>query len=162
MNTLRNHAWSIALSLFFALLVIIGVKYLVAAGAFYRNFSMADFILLSLAVWRLTRLFTYDAITKFIRDWFVGANPSTLRGTLHTLITCPWCTGLWFAFFTLFFYLATPYAWPVILVLALAAVGSFLQVLSNLVGWHAEYKKVQTMQLTDSRGAPMETGSTCG
>lgn len=162
MNTLRNHAWSIALSLFFALLVIIGIQYLVASGAFYRNFSMGDFVLLALAVWRLTRLFTYDAITRFIRDWFADARPATFRGTLFTLLSCPWCTGLWFAYFTLFFYLATPYAWPVILFLALAAVGSFLQVVANLVGWSAEYKKAQTLQLVGKEETHMETRSTCG
>jgi hypothetical protein len=143
------------LSVFFAALLFAGIQYLVTVGAFYRTFSIIDFFLLSLAVWRLTRLFTYDAITQFIRDWFIGARPSSLRGTLHTLLNCPWCTGLWFAYFTLFFYLATPFAWPVILVLALAAVGSFLQVVSNLVGWSAEAKKREVLGNGNS-------SSTCG
>jgi hypothetical protein len=91
-----------------------------------------------------------------MRDWFAHAAPGTLRGTLNTLINCPWCIGLWFSFIVVFFYFATIYAWPVILILALAAVGSFLQVLSNLVGWSAEAKKRMV------QGTGTGTGGTCG
>lgn len=144
---MKNHAWSIVLSVFFAGLLGAGIWYLAGIGAFARSVSVADFFLLSLAVFRLTRLFTYDAITKFMRDWFEGARPETLRGTLYTLLTCPWCTGLWFGFFVMFFYFLTPYAWPVCIVLAIAGVGSFFQVLSNLVGWSAEAKKYEALAL---------------
>lgn len=155
MNTLRNHFWSIALSLFFAVLLAFGITYLSMIGAFYRSVGLSDVLLMSLAVWRLTRLFTYDAITKFIRDWFVSARPETLRGTLFTLLTCPWCTGLWFGATVVFFYFLTPYAWPVLLVLAIAAIGSFLQILSNLVGWAAEAKKREVIGSGNSH-------TTCG
>lgn len=149
-------------SVIFAALLAAGIWYLAVTGAFLRELSLADFILMALAVWRLTRLFTYDAITKFIRDWFVGARPSSFRGTLHTLITCPWCTGLWFAATVVFFYFLTPFAWPVILVLAIAAVGSFFQILSNLIGWHAEYKKVQTLHLKELEDTNVQsTSGTC-
>jgi hypothetical protein len=155
MNTLRNHFWSIVLSIFFAVLLFGGIAYLSMIGAFYRTIGPADIVLMSLAVWRLTRLFTYDGITKFIRDWFVGARPETLRGTLFMLLTCPWCTGLWFGATVVFFYFLTPYTWPVLLVLAIAALGSFLQVLSNFVGWSAEYKKRQVIGAEHSH-------TTCG
>lgn len=155
MYTLRNHFWSMFLSLFFIGLVATGIWYLATTGAFARSVSFADLLLMSLAVWRLTRLFTYDAITKFIRDWFVGARPETLRGSLHTLLTCPWCTGLWFGATVVFFYFATPFAWPVILILGIAAIGSFLQVLSNLVGWSAEAKKREVVGAEHSH-------TTCG
>jgi hypothetical protein len=156
MNTLRNHTWSILLSLFFAVLLAFGIAYLSMTGAFYRNIGAGDVILMSLAVWRLTRLFTYDAITKFIRDWFVDARPETLRGTLFMLLTCPWCTGLWFGATVVFFYFLTPYAWPVMLILAIAALGSFFQIIANYVGWSAEYKKRQVL------GADHQSHTTCG
>ena len=160
MKTIRNHFWSLFFSLFFVALLTVGIWYLAVTGAFLRNIGIGDFILMALAIWRLTRLFTYDAITKFIRDWFVGARPESFRGTLHTLITCPWCTGLWFSATVVFFYFLTPFTWPVVLVLALAAVGSFFQLLSNLIGWHAEYKKVQTQQLQDQ--TQINVGGSCG
>lgn len=147
MNTLRNHFWSLLLTLFFAVLLFGGMGYLASIGAFNRNVSIPDFFLMSLAVWRLVRLFTYDAIMQFVRDWFIGADARTLRGSIYALLNCPWCTGLWFGATVVFFYFLTPYAWPIILVLAIAAVGSFFQVLSNLVGWNAEYKKRQTLAL---------------
>lgn len=161
MNTLRNHFWSLALSLFFAVLLFGGIGYLASIGALARNVGIPDLFLMSLAVWRLTRLFTYDAITQFIRDWFMNAKPSSLRGSLHTLLNCPWCTGLWFGATVVFFYFLTPYAWPVMLVLAIAAMGSFFQVLSNLIGWSAEYKKVQTHQLQHAVDTKHETAGTC-
>lgn len=140
-------------SLFYAALVIFGIWYLAMAGLFARSVGLPDFLLMTLAVWRLVRLFTYDAITKFIRDWFDGAHPQTLRGTIFTLMTCPWCTGLWFGATVVFFYFATPYAWPVILILAISAVGSFFQVLSNYVGWAAEAKKRQVVGQENSTGS---------
>lgn len=147
MNTLQKHFWSILFSIFFATILAMGIIVLARLGSFARSVSVADFFLLSLAVFRLTRLFTYDAITQFIRDWFAGARPETFRGTLSLLLNCPWCTGLWFGFFVMFFYFLTPYAWPVFLMLAIAAVGSFFQVLANLVGWSAEAKKYETHAL---------------
>ncbi len=135
--------WNGSFSVFFALLIVLGILYLDVGHRFDRVISLGDFVLMALAIWRLIRLFTYDAITEFIRDWFEGAPPHTFRGTLGTLWNCPWCIGLWLSFVVVFFYFATPYAWPVILILALAAVASFLQILSNLIGWSAEAKKLQ-------------------
>ncbi len=94
-----------------------------------------------LAVQRLVRLFTYDAVTAFIREWFVGAENDSLRGSLGALINCPWCLGLWFSLVVVFCYFLAPAAWYAILVLAVASVASFIQLLANLIGWSAEAKK---------------------
>ena len=151
-----KHFWSILFSIFFAALLFIGIAWLAATGRFNRPIATGDFILMALAIWRLIRLFTYDAITAFVREWFEGAQPNSFRGTLHALVTCPWCIGLWFSFIVVFFYFATIYAWPVILILALAAVASFLQILGNLVGWSAEAKKRMV------QGTGTGPGGTCG
>ena len=147
MNTIQNHTWSIIASIFYATLLVSGIAYLAVGEYFNREVGTADFLLMSIAVWRLTRLFTYDAITKFIRDWFVEASPSSLAGTLHTLVNCPWCTGLWFGLVVVFFYFFSPFTWPVLLILGISAVGSFFQVLSNYVGWSAEVKKLEAKSL---------------
>ena len=152
-----KYFWNIAFTIFFLFLLVNGISWLATTGAFNRPVTLGDFVLMALAIWRLVRLFTYDAITAFVRDLFVGADPHSFRGTVNTLINCPWCIGLWFSFIVVFFYFATIYAWPVILILALAAVGSFLQILSNLVGWSAEAKK--RMVLGQGMG---EKGGTCG
>lgn len=138
---IRIHIWHTFFSLLFAALVIWGAGWLHNADRLTAWIPAFDFVLMALAVFRLTRLFVYDAITKFIRDWFVGHDPDTFLGTLNTLITCPWCVGLWFGFLVPFSYFATSYAWFVILVLALGAVGSFLQVLANLIAWKTDEAK---------------------
>ena len=147
--TIKNHIWSIVAAFFYAGLLFGGIAFLATGGYFNRTVGVADFLLMSIAVWRLTRLFTYDAITKFIRDWFAGSEPHTLAGTLNTLLNCPWCTGLWFGMTIVFFYFLTPFTWPVLLILGISAVGSFFQVLSNLVGWSAEVKKLEAHKLLE-------------
>lgn len=143
---MRIHFWNTFFSLFFATLVVLGTAWLFAMDRVFYDIPARDLVLITLAVFRLVRLFTYDVITQFIRDWFKDATPRTLSHTLGALINCPWCTGLWFSFLTVFFYFATVYSWPVILVLALAASASFLQLIANSVGWSAELKKIQAQR----------------
>jgi len=142
---MKFHFWYVAFSLFFTALVVSGYLYLADAGRLTPSVSLADFLLIVLATMRLVRLFSYDIITAFIRNWFAGADPRSFLGTLGALINCPWCSGLWFASLVVFFYFATPIAWYAILVLALSAVASFLQILANLIGWSAEAKKKEVV-----------------
>ncbi|HEV7121573.1 MAG TPA: DUF1360 domain-containing protein, partial [Candidatus Paceibacterota bacterium] len=92
---MRIHPWNTLLSIFFAILVIFGIWWLVTTHRFFYPVPLQDLFLITLAIFRLIRLFTYDIITKFIRDWFVNAREDSFLGTLGTLINCPWCTGLW-------------------------------------------------------------------
>jgi len=138
---MRTHFWNIVLSVFFALLVIISIALLSDAGRIFYSVPPRDLVLMALAIFRLVRLFTYDQITQFIRDWFVGSPEGTLSYALGKLITCPWCIGLWFSWMIVTFYFASIYSWPIILILSLAALGSFFQIVANWVGWSAEYKK---------------------
>lgn len=138
---MRIHFWNLAFSLFFAFLVLVGSSWLIENSTIRNGITLGNLIILALAIFRLVRLFTYDHITEFIRNWFVGKDPRTFMGTVGALLNCPWCTGLWFSFLVVFFGFATPLAWPIILILALAALASFFQIIANLVGWHAEGKK---------------------
>lgn len=138
---MRFHFWHTTLSFFFAALAVFAYLWLAASARLAAFVPVGDFFLMALAVMRLVRLFTYDSITAFIRQWFADADPESLAGSLGTLINCPWCMGLWFALIVVFFYFATPVVWYAILVLALAAMASFLQIFTNLIGWSAEAKK---------------------
>ncbi len=144
---MRIHFWNVVLSLFFALLVIVSIGTLSAQGRIFYEVPVRDLILMALAIYRLIRLFTYDKITQFVRDWFVGAEKGTLREALGVLINCPWCIGLWFSWFIVTFYFGSIYSWPVILILALGALGSFFQIVSNLIGWSAERAKIEAQHL---------------
>ena len=142
---MRIHPWNALLTLFFAALVAIAVWWLFAANRVFYDVPFRDLLLIALATFRLTRLFTYDVITKFMRDWFVGTRENSLPHTLGVLLNCPWCTGLWFSFLVVFFYFATPFAWPVIILLALAGLASFFMIVANLVSWTAEAKKLEVL-----------------
>ncbi len=136
-----KYTWDIIFSFIFAALMALGIGWLAATGRLARSVPAGDFLLMALAIFRLVRLFTYDHITDFIHAMVARGREGTLRGTLKSLIECPWCTGLWFSFVVVFAYYTTPWAWPVILILALAAAGTFLQILANLTGWYAEGQK---------------------
>lgn len=146
---MRFHFWNTFLFLFYVALAVLAYLSLSAANALSGFIPLGDFILMALAIERLVRLFTYDLITAFVRNWFVDADPESLRSTLGALINCPWCTGLWFGLIVVFAYFAWPVAaWYAILVLALSSVGTLLQLLTNYVGWSAEEKKLDCQGIT--------------
>lgn len=117
------------------------------------DLTLFDLALISLASFRVIRLFVYDAITKFFREQFYNvkvskAGKETLhkpakgpRRTLADLLGCPWCFGVWATAMVTFFYLLTPVAFFPILILALSAVATWLQLFTNLIGWKAEQLK---------------------
>lgn len=154
---MKGALWHTIYGLFFLLLVALGLFWVNATRFTHIFVPVEDMAIMALAIFRLTRLATYDVITKFIRDAVAPAPRDSFLGTFSELLNCPWCTGLWFAFFVVFAYYLTPLAWPVILVLALAGAASLVQVFANLVGWSAEERKRRVLALADS---PSRT--TCG
>lgn len=149
---MRFHFWYTTLSVFFAALALLAYLSLSANAKLASFVPVGDFFLMTLAIQRLVRLFTYDSITEFIRNWFIDVDPNSLRSSLGTLIHCPWCTGLWFSLVVVFFYFATPIiAWYAILVLALSSAASFLQLVANYVGWAAQVKKHECQSPTFHR-----------
>ena len=150
--------WNVAFSLLFLALVVLSMRLLLLEnGSLPREIPPYDLILIMLATFRLTRLFVYDKITQFFRDWFlvktvflgendelviIRQNPvSGPRRTISELLSCPWCIGIWMALIVTFFYFYTTFAWFIILLLAIAGSATFLQLLSNMIGWKAEWLK---------------------
>ena len=140
------HGWNIFFTLLFALLVGAGFFYLGMLERIPVWISVFDFILLALASMRLVRLVAYDSITTFVREGLEGHAKHSFMGTLYTLMTCPWCLGLWSGFMVSFFYFLTPYAWFFIVGLAVAAVASVLQIFVNWIGWNAERAKQEVQK----------------
>lgn len=106
--------------------------------------SGLTFTLLILASYRLTRLIVFDEITSFIRRPFVeerfhtdenGAMYAVIDekgGCVHSfirkLLTCYWCVGVWSAAIVTASYLLTPsYAFPIILLLAIAGAAGIIE-----------------------------------
>ena len=150
-----QYFWNFVFMMFFLVLVIMGTIILDGEARIrLEELTLTDYVLVTLASWRLTRLFVYDIIMKFFREQFwdvvkVGKGFKLEkpkfgpRRTIADLLSCVWCFGMWSSATVIFFYLLTPYAvFPVIL-LAVGAVASFLQIFANLVGHKAEELKNQ-------------------
>ncbi len=154
--------WNFILSLFF-LCVLIAALYIMAVvrGGFLISVPPFDALLMALATFRITRLIVYDKITRWFRELFADTREfeqagvvyveikpygSGFRHTLHELLQCPWCIGIWSALAVMFFYYIYPWAWSVIFFLALAGVGSLIQVWANGVGWKAENLKLDSFE----------------
>jgi len=155
-----QNLWNFIYSLLFAafFLGLMWVLYRVN-GTLPTAIPPFDAFLIALATFRLTRLFVYDKITRFVRDLFVryeevyseqgitylephqpGGGP--LR-TMSELLACPWCFGVWAALVVTFFYYLTPLAWFPIFVVAAAGVGTLFQLIANMIGWAAENGKLK-------------------
>jgi hypothetical protein len=150
-----QYFWNFVFGVFFLILIIMGAIILeTEARVPLAELTLVDYLLITLATWRVIRLFVYDEVTKWLREQFwdvekVGRARQLVkpkhgpRLTIANLFSCPWCFGVWAATLVTFFYLLTPYAvFPVIL-LALSAVASFLQLVANLIGHRAEQLKDQ-------------------
>lgn len=155
MRLTDQYFWNIVFLIFFIVLVTLGAIILETESRIpLSELSLVDYVLITLASWRVTRLFVSDNITKFFREQFFNVVKAGRgyqlekpkvgpRRTLADLMTCPWCFGIWATAMVTFLYLITPYAVYPVVFLALGAVATFLQLLSNLVGNKAEKQKAE-------------------
>jgi len=154
MRITNQYIWDVVFIIFFLGILALYMYVLQIYG--YRplySLTLPDVILITLATFRMIRLFVYDKITAFFREQFWDVNDvgngeivftKPLRGprrTLAELLSCPWCFGIWAAAMTTFFYLLTPYTFYIVLFLAISAIATFLQICANVVGWKAEQLK---------------------
>ncbi|MBA3788817.1 DUF1360 domain-containing protein [Patescibacteria group bacterium] len=154
--------WNFVFSIFFVLVLFCSLAFLyITRERLPSSISFFDVLLLILASFRITRLVVYDKVTRFFREWFVQKKevsregkswveiiPYThgLRGTLHELVNCPWCIGMWSALIVTFSYFEFTWSWFIILFLAVAGVSSFVQIVANMIGWKAENLKHEALQ----------------
>jgi len=149
-----QYFWNFVFGLFFVLLIIMGAIILETESRIpYAELTLIDYTIITLASFRVIRLFVYDPLTKFIREQFYDVvkagkgftlvKPATgPRRTLADLFACPWCFGVWSAASVTFFYLLFPIFQFFAIFLAISAVATFLQLLTNMIGWQAEKLKM--------------------
>lgn len=70
-------------------------------------FSFLDGIILTLAVFRITRVITTDGIFSKIREKIWDKSPA-YKGGIGYLITCDWCTSIWVSSLVLSVYKIAP------------------------------------------------------
>lgn len=153
MRITDHYFWNFIFGLFFLYMVVWGSIILETVS--YKplgDMTPFEFVILSFATLRLTRLVVYDTITAFFREQFFDVKKTKTgiklekpasgpRRTLADLLTCPWCFGVWAGATVVFFYYLTSYAWFPILFLAISGAASLLQLLANMIGWKAEQLK---------------------
>jgi hypothetical protein len=108
-----------------------------------KNIQILELILITLATQRLIRLFVYDKIMTFLRDFF-HKNKNSLCDCINSLLGCPWCFGIWATLIILSIYYLCLFGKIIILLLAISTLAASFQILMNFVGWSAEYKKQKT------------------
>jgi hypothetical protein len=169
-DIIKNESfWNFIFSVLFIGLFAWMAWYLWSINRLPLAINVFDFTLIILASFRVTRLFVYDKVTQFIRYWLLdeivldevmGENEKEVyymrkipvygpRRVMFQLISCPWCFGIWASLWVSFLYFATPFAWFLILVLAVAGIATLLQLIANAVGWTAEEKKLKVELKTD-------------
>lgn len=150
--------WNFIFSVLFLIFVGVLARTLgVLEGRVPTSIPLFDFFLIVLATFRLIRLFVYDKITQFFRDWFIDAERGP-RKTIYGLLTCPWCLGIWAAMVITFFYFLSPVAWLFILVLAVSGLASLVQLFANGIGWRAENLKMDAQ----GKGTQVQSSGSCG
>lgn len=149
--------WNFIFSLIFLGQIALAMFVLFETNRMPTHIPLFDFAIIVLATYRLTRLFVYDKITQFVRNWFLDqvavvddlgqvtvVREKPARGprlTLSELLDCPWCFGIWAALAVSFLYFLSYFAWYPIFMLAVAGLATFVHLTSNMIGWRAELLK---------------------
>lgn len=140
-NERKHQAWNFwSAFAFFAL--VVGVGYLLdRKGVNIREIRFREVILIILASYRMTRIIVFEKIFKYLRDVLKKREDLYLLGTLHSIITCPWCAGVWCTLIIIVFYFLVPYGDLLVYVLALAGIASMVILFSNLLHMWTEGKQ---------------------
>lgn len=147
---LNQHFWNIAFLAISALVFIASMMFFgpEASGAL-AGMTPFQFIVLSLATFRLTRLVVADHIMLWLRDACVNVNETTnsetgllcivrekppkgIRLLFANLLGCPWCVGVWMAFLVIVMYMGVvldvfPLGRVIIYIFAIAGAASLVQ-----------------------------------
>jgi hypothetical protein len=116
-----------------AIVAEFGVTDLVSVGAF-------DLLVMGLATFRLLHLLTFDKIFDGVRATVMDQEGARLkvadrgwRRLASEFMQCIWCTGMWSGVLVVTIYLLGSWGRFVAIVLAVAGLGSLLQVFSKAV-----------------------------
>jgi len=142
MKSERKHqAWNFwSAFVFFGAVVLVGYL-LRKKGVAIEEMSFKEAIVIILASYRMTRILVFEKIFKYFRDVLKGREDLYLIGTLSSIITCPWCAGVWVTLVIIVFYYLVPFGTVLVYVLALAGVASMVILLSNLLHMWTDRKQ---------------------
>ncbi len=110
------------------------------------DISTFDLLVISIATYRMMRLVVYDRIFKLFRDIFKSFQGTGLGDSVSTIVTCPWCAGVWISLFNVVIFLLVPFGQLFIYVMGIAGVATFFQIGVNIMGLTAEEKQMDVRE----------------
>ena len=141
LNERKHQAWNFwSVFVFSGAIVLVGY-FLKREGVDIRNLSLKEAVVVILASYRMTRILVFEKIFKYFRDVMKKRENLYVIGTIHSMITCPWCAGVWVTLIIIVFYFLIPYGDLLVYVLALAGLASMVILVSNLLHMYTERKQ---------------------
>ncbi len=128
----------------------VGIYFLLTKGIIqFQGLGVIDILIIALATTRLIRLVTFDSMFQWVRD-FIGYKKTIVeengmkmvvltpvgfgtRRLLTTLIDCVWCIGIWATVAAFLLYVAHPITMIITIILAIATIGTGVQLLISLI-----------------------------
>jgi hypothetical protein len=144
--------WNILSMVVFVLLLIVAGSLLIESGIDVTRITWGDLILISIATYRMIRLLVYDRIFKLVRDFIRSFEGTGLGDSLKTIITCPWCAGVWISLFNVAIFFLVPFGQLFIYVMSIAGIATFLQLGSNIAGLVADNKQMEVKEKREKTG----------
>jgi hypothetical protein len=142
MKSERKHqAWNFwSAFVFFGAVVLVGYL-LRKKGIDIEELTFKQSVIIVLAAYRMTRILVFEKIFKYLRDVLKSREDFYVIGTLSSIITCPWCAGVWVTLIIIVFYFLVPFGIVLVYVLALAGVASAVILLSNVLHMWTDRKQ---------------------
>jgi hypothetical protein len=141
MSERKHQAWNFwSAFVFFGLVVLVGYL-LDIKGVEIEEITLKEAIVIILASYRMTRILVFEKIFKYFRDMLKRREDLYLIGTLSSIITCPWCAGVWVTLIIIVFYFLIPFGVLLVYVLALAGIASIVILYSNMLHMRTERKQ---------------------
>ena len=141
LNERKHQAWNFwSAFVFFGAVVLVGFL-LKNKGVDIEELTFKEAVLVVLASYRMTRILVFEKIFKYFRDAMKKRENLYVIGTIHSMITCPWCAGVCVTLTIIVFYFLVPFGVVLVYVLALAGVASMLILISNLLHMFTERKQ---------------------
>lgn len=139
-----QHAWNAFIFFLFPIMIYAAYLFIQRFAGLQALYAMSifDILIMVFATYRIIRLIAYDKIFSFARVIFFDVGPDNtlmkpaggFRRAVVELIDCIWCVGVWAALFVIVLYVISPIARFGALILAISALGTFMQVISRRVG----------------------------
>jgi len=141
MNERKHQAWNFwSAFVFFGAVVLVGYLF-DNRNIDIRDITLKESVVIILASYRMTRILVFEKIFKYLRNVLKKRENLYVIGTLHSIITCPWCAGVWVTMAIVMFYFLVPFGVVLVYVLALAGVASMVILLSNLLHMYTEQRQ---------------------